>query len=245
MTRWIGAFWIGAVLAAGARADGSDPAPVPLRAEARAAPSTDDELQLEIALDARVLDGDGHPTGIVAGGVAARPDAAPGMSVALLALRSIAGSATFLGSGVGYQRTIGHAVLDARTLSGSTDLLLVPTVVTLPVALKLSMSSQVKAVLEPALSVGWVTGAVRRTSGAPVDFASSPGFGAQVAAGVDLHPAGRLGLMLRAGYRWLRPSLAIDAEVLASGGAERLSRPERLDADLSGLFLTGGVVVRL
>ncbi len=222
-----------AVLAPAARADTAGAALGPVAAALSPSPDAwlGRQLQLEVSLESpisardRVADGFGSRLGLVW-------------------LRNIAGSATLVGSGVGYQRAIPQALLGTRQLAaGQTQILLTPNLVTVPFAMRLRLASWLYGALEPAGVVGWVTGAMRQTTGTPVDFSSSPGFGAQFSAGLELHPLSRFGLMLRAGYRWVRPSLSYDAASLGPGAPQPLH--ERVDVNLSGPFWSAGVVVRL
>jgi hypothetical protein len=192
-------------------------------------------LQLELSFDTGGLDGDGRAAPAAKAG-ALRPS----YGVALLFLRSLAGSASWVGSGIGYARAL--SPVPGR---GPTELLLTPHLVTLPLAVKLALLPRVFATLEPALAAGWVSGTLQRTAGVPLDFRSVPGLGAQLSAGLELNGSDRFGLALRAGYRSVRPSLVVRRDPGPAGDSQPQPGAEHVDANLSGVFWTAGLVVRL
>jgi hypothetical protein len=194
-------------------------------------------LQLELSVDSG-LDGQGllAPT-------AGRGSATPAYGgAALVVLRSLAGSASWVGSGVGYYRAT--TPVPGRT-SAQTELLLTPQLVTLPLALKLAIAPTLYAALEPALTVAWVGGALRRTNGPTLDFSSPPALGLQFSAGFELQAAEHLGLSLRGGYRSVHPGLICRPNLASSTDPGTAPRPEQVDADLSGIFWAAGIIVRL
>jgi hypothetical protein len=166
----------------------------------------------------------------------------PSMSVGLLYLRAIAGSVGFIGSGVGYYRSISQVSGTAVVGGGSAELLLTPRLVTVPLALKLTLGPRLYVAAEPALVVGWVTAALRSTSGAMLDTSTSPGLGCQLGVGFDWRLGDRIGLALRVGYRALKPSLTVTP--LARTG-EPLGVAQSVNVDLTGLFWNAGLVFQL
>lgn len=162
----------------------------------------------------------------------------------LVALGRLADSVR-VGSGVGYHRASAPASLRASNASGATgEVLLIPGMVTVPVVMKLALGG-VEAVLEPALVVGWVTGTIYRSGTTRLDYDSSPGLGAQLAAGLDLRIMGPVSFSFRAGIRALRPSLVGVRAFVAQGPPEQLAHPEAVDVDLSGPFWNVGLSLRL
>jgi len=165
--------------------------------------------------------------------------------VGLVALGHLADSVR-VGSGVGYYRSVAPASRRPSAAAGAaSEFLLVPGLLTVPLVLKLSLGGSVEAVLEPALAVGWVGGALSRSGTTRLDYDSSPGFGAQISAGVEVRPFGPVGLSFRAGIRAVRPSLVCVRASVAEGPPQPLARPEPVDVDLSGPFWNLGLSLRL
>jgi len=163
----------------------------------------------------------------------------------LVALGQLADSVR-IGSGVGYHRTVAPTSLTRSAASGApSEFLLVPGFLTVPLVMKVSLGGSVEAVLEPALAVGWVTGALSRSGMTRLDYDSSPGFGAQLAVGLEARPFGPVGISFRAGLRALRPSLVCMRASVAGGPLQELARPEPVDVDLSGAFWDLGLTLRL
>jgi hypothetical protein len=163
--------------------------------------------------------------------------------VNLVALARLADSVR-IGSGVGYHRSVAPTSL-GRSAAGGSEFLLVPGLLTVPVVMKLSLVGALEAVLEPALAVGWVSGAVLRSGTTRLDYDSVPGFGAQLSVGLEARPFGPVGLSVRAGIRALRPSLVCVRAFVAGGPPQQLAHPEPVDVDLTGPFWNVGLVLRL
>ncbi len=187
------------------------------------------QLQLVLALGSAATD---RPT-----------SSSPSVNVGLLYLGAIAGSVAFVGSGVGYYRAISRATGSAVVGGGSAELLLTPRLVSVPLALRLTLGPRIRAALEPALVVGWVTAALRRTSGNLLDTSSSPGVGFQLGAGLEAQLSDRFGLALQAGFRALKPSLTV--RPLARAGEPLGSQSESVNVDLTGIFWSAGLVIQL
>ncbi len=164
-------------------------------------------------------------------------------SVGLLYLRSIAGSASFIGSGLGYYRSITRVSGSTIVGGGPAELLLTPRFFTVPIALRLAFGSRLYAAVEPALVVGWVSAAVTQTSGALVDTSSKPGVGFQLGIGFEAQFTSRLGLTMRAGYRAVSPTLTCTR--LGPDGQPLAVREESVNLGLTGPFVNGGLVVQL
>lgn len=164
--------------------------------------------------------------------------------VGLVALGRLADSVR-IGTGVGYYRSVASASARRSAGGAASEFLLVPGLLTVPLVLKLSLGGVVEAVLEPALAVGWVGGALHRSGTTRLDYDSSPGFGAQVSAGLEVRPFGPVGVSLRAGIRAVRPSLVCVRAFVAEGPPRPLARPEPVDVDLSGPFWNLGLSLRL
>ncbi len=165
------------------------------------------------------------------------------LSVGLLYLRAIAGSASFVGSGIGYYRSLSSRSGSTIVGGGPAELLLTPRLFTVPIALRLAFGPRLYAAFEPALVVGWVTAAVAQTSGALVDTSSKPGLGFQLGVGFETQFTDRLGLSVRAGYRAVRPTLTCNRQ--ARDGQPLAVQTESVNVDLTGPFLTGGLVFQL
>ncbi len=194
----------------------------------RTGSGADRQLQLVLSLDSAA---------------AVRPSSgSASVNVGLLYLRAIAGSVGFIGSGIGYYRSISQVSGSAMVGGGSAELLLTPRLVSVPLAFRLALGPGLCAAVEPALVVGWVTAALRRTSGATLDTSSSPGVGFQLGAGFEVRLADRFGLALRAGFRAVRPSLSVTA--LARAG-EPLGASQSVNVDLTGFFWNAGLVIQL
>ncbi len=164
--------------------------------------------------------------------------------VGLVALARLADSVR-IGSGLGYHRSVATAFLRGSSGGVASEFLLVPGMLTVPVTMKVSLAPSVEAVLEPAVAVGWVGGALYRSGSIRLDFDSRPGLGGQIAAGLELRPLGPLGFSFRAGFRALRPSLVCVRAFVGQGPPQQLARPEPVDVDLSGPFWDLGLSLRL
>ncbi len=175
----------------------------------------------------------------------AGPPRAATFGINLVALAHLAESVR-IGSGVGYHRSVTPTSLRASTPGGAaTEFLLVPGMVTVPLVMKVSLASGLETVLEPALAVGWVSGALLSSGTTRLDYDSRPGLGAQIAAGLEIRLKGPASLSLRAGYRALRPSLVCVRAFVGQGPPQQLAHPEPVDVDLSGPFWNVGLSLRL
>lgn len=123
--------------------------------------------------------------------------------------------------------------------------ILSPRVASLPVPLRLPLAGALRGFLEPALDLGWTTSRltlaqVGSTSG---DDASGPGFGFQLAVGLQMSVGDVLALSVKAGWRVLRAP-APDPDAFAGAALTRLATAAG-DANLGGAYGGFGAVLRI
>jgi len=129
---------------------------------------------------------------------------------------------------------------------GRQELILKPWIISfsVPLKLRLGRSEILYATLDPALVVGWVTGDY---AGPYYDltFFPAPTFGPGFSGGLEIYPARAIGVNVKVGFRSLVTNIGWEDESSDTGYTQPLVNGEKVRPDLSGVYMTIGLILRL
>ncbi len=164
----------------------------------------------------------------------------------LRAMLELDAGALKMAAGLGMVMAADHALWGSSLYYGGRDeIVLDPKIVEIPLSLRLRQNAGMWLFVEPALLMGWVTGTLRGSSIAPVDFTMAPGFGGQAALGVGFDLGKHLGLSATLGVRFLQVPLVFLDDTSSTGYSQIVDSAGReVTVDLSGTYGTVNAYVR-
>lgn len=146
------------------------------------------------------------------------------------------------GVGVGAQLYNSHAFWGTKIAYGGKDeFVLQPTVVYVPMALRINLSDDGSLLLvaDPAILMCFAKGKLTTRGGRRYNLNSSNGIGWHVPVGVEFLLGDTLGLSARAGYRSLKVDVIFNSSDSPTGFKQFLtSDGQEVQADMTGMFLS-------
>ena len=159
------------------------------------------------------------------------------------------GSDDFTGTGIG----IGVELYNNRAFwgtkldfGGRTEIALQPTIlyVSLPIRIPISQNRSLFVAIDPAIQIGLLTGHLTTMSGTRYDIGPTAGIGGKLPVGLDMFFSGNIGLALRTGFRYFKADVGFKDSTSSTGYSQFTVNGEKVKADMTGVFMTMGLVVR-
>lgn len=154
----------------------------------------------------------------------------------------------WFGLGIGAMLFNSHALWGTKLgFGGRAELALKPFMmyVSVPVRfLAIGKSGGGYIGIYPAVLIGWVTGHITHLNGTRYEITPGGGFGFQVPLSIDFYFSKHLGMEFRAGYRFIQAGVGWSNPDSPTGYTAFTINDELVKADLSGVFMTTGLLIR-
>ncbi|MCK5330950.1 MAG: hypothetical protein KAK01_06065 [Candidatus Marinimicrobia bacterium] len=153
-----------------------------------------------------------------------------------------------MGIGIGVILFNNHALWGTKLgYGGRAELALQPFLMytSVPMRFALGQVSGAYIGIDPAVLIGWVTGNLTTLDGTHYEITPAGAVGFQVPLGIDFYPSTHFGLELRAGYRFIQAGVGWSNPDSPTGYTAFTIDDELVMADLSGIFMTMGLLFRL
>lgn len=152
-----------------------------------------------------------------------------------------------IGLGIGVMLFNSHALWGTKLVfGGRAEFVLQPFLmyVSIPMRFAVGKSDRGYICIDPAILIGFVRGDLTHLNGTHYEIALAEAIGFHVPFGIDFYPSKHFGLEFRIGYRYAQARVGWSNPDSPTGYTQFTINDELVMADLSGVFMTMGLLIR-